>query len=175
MRSTPGEAGPDGLRAAFRRAASSVWVVTSAAGGEPAGFTAISVTSVSAAPPLLSFNVGGTSSTLAVLRAGGRIAVHLLAADQEELARRFAGPAAERFADRASWRWGEDGLPELAGTAARLAGAVTALTPAGDSVVVVGEVRDVAVGGAPPLVHHDRAYGSFLPAGTGRHLRVVAP
>ena len=163
----------DGLRAAFRRAASSVWVVASAAGGAPAGFTAISVASVSVTPPLLSFNVGAASTTLAVLRSGGRYAVHLLAEGQEDLARRFAGPAAGRFADAATWRWGADGLPELAGTTARLAGHVTALVPAGDSVIVVGDVRTVSLGAAAPLVHHDRSYGALAPA--DRRLRATAP
>ncbi|PPK97636.1 flavin reductase (DIM6/NTAB) family NADH-FMN oxidoreductase RutF [Kineococcus xinjiangensis] len=153
----------DGLRAAFRRAASSVWVVTAASAGAPAGFTATSVASVSVDPPLLSFNVGRTSSSLATLQSGGACAVHLLAAGSEALARTFAGPAAARFADPAAWRWGEDGLPELAGVAARLSGPVTALVPAGDSVIVVVEVQRTAVHERPSLVHHDRAY-TALPA-----------
>ena len=154
----------DGLRAAFRRAASSVWVVTTASAGVPAGFTATSVVSVSVDPPLLSFNVGRASSSTAALESAGRCAVHLLAAGAEPLARSFAGPADQRFADPAVWRWGADGLPELAAVAARLSGPVVSLVPAGDSRIVVVEVHDAVAHDRPVLVHHDRAY-TALPHG----------
>ncbi|GAA4975901.1 flavin reductase family protein [Kineococcus glutinatus] len=157
----PASAQPD-FRAAFRKAASSVWVVTTVLDGAPVGFTAISVASVSVAPPLVSFNTSRTSSSLPALLATRRYAAHLLAGDGEAVARRFAGPAADRFADRAGWRWGADGLPELLGTAARLGGAVASFTEAGDSLLVLGEVAAVTVGEAPPLVHHDRSYVSAV-------------
>lgn len=159
------------LRRAFRLDASSVWVVTSADAGTPVGFTAISVTSVSVTPPLLSFNVSRTSSSLPTLLRSGRFAAHLLAADQEDLARRFAADAALRFADATSWSWASDGLPRLHGVVTRVAGAALRLVDAGDSLLVLGEAErvdvadeqdeaDPVLGAAPadPLVHHDRAY-----------------
>ena len=181
MTTTPARGGPAvDLRRAFRLNASSVWVVTSAYAGSPVGFTAVSVASVSISPPLLSFNVSRTSSSLSTLLSSGRYAVHLLAADQEDVARRFAADASRRFADPATWSWAEDGLPHVHGVVTRVSGAVLRLVDAGDSLVVIGEVHDVRddlepalrPGTAPfapaasrsharersPLVHHDRTY-----------------
>ncbi len=168
------------LRRAFRLDASSVWVVTSAHEGSPVGFTAVSVASVSISPPLLSFNVSRTSSSLTTLLSSARYAVHLLSADQEDVARRFAADASRRFADPSSWSWAEDGLPHVHGSVTRVSGAVLRLVDAGDSLVVLGEVHDVRdeleVPGpgrhghdlpghevetsreVGPLVHHDRGY-----------------
>jgi flavin reductase (DIM6/NTAB) family NADH-FMN oxidoreductase RutF len=160
---TPTWGGPAvDLRRAFRSDASSVWAVTTAHAGLPVGFTAVSVTSVSLTPPLLSFNVSRTSSSLHALVQSGRFAVHLLAADQEGLARRFAADAALRFGPDTAWRWGEDDLPSLDGVVTRVAGAVLRLVDAGDSLLVLGEVHRVdggTDGAAPePLVHHARTY-----------------
>ncbi|MGQ7297157.1 flavin reductase family protein [Quadrisphaera sp. KR29] len=146
------------LAGAFRAVASSAWVVTTRAGERPVGFTAISVASVSVAPPLLSFNVSRTSSSLEALLAERRAAVHLLAADQEQLARRFAAPAAGRFPEDGSWGFDESGLPELRGVVARLAGPVHAVVEAGDSLLLLVRPEVTAVAGGTPLVHHARAY-----------------
>lgn len=180
MTTTPAWGDPTvDLRRAFRLDASSVWVVTSAHEGSPVGFTAVSVASVSISPPLLSFNVSRTSSSLGTLLASGSYAAHLLAADQEDVARRFAADASRRFADPGSWSWADDGLPHVHGVLTRVSGAVLRLVEAGDSLVFLGEVHDVrdevepraqgALGyeagygassrRAPgPLVHHDRSY-----------------
>lgn len=146
------------LPGAFRTVASSAWVVTTRSPERPVGFTAISVASVSVAPPLLSFNVSRTSSSLEALLQEGRAAVHLLSDSQEHLARRFAAPADGRFPDDGSWEWDETGLPLLHGAVARLAGPFHAVVDAGDSVLLLvrPEVTDVA--GGTPLVHHARAY-----------------
>jgi len=154
------------LASAFRSAASSVWVVTTTAAGaapaldaRPVGFTAISLVSVSLAPALVSFNVSRSSSSLPALVASGRFAAHLLAEDQEPLARRYAASAAGRFPDDGSWEWGPEGLPALLGPVARLTGSVRELVDAGDSRLVLAEVTAAVV--APdraPLVHHGRDY-----------------
>ena len=176
------------LRRAFRLDASSVWVVTSADAGTPVGFTAVSVVSVSLAPPILSFNVSRTSSSLDTLLRSGRFAVHLLAADQEATARRFAGPAALRFADDRTWSWDVDGLPRLGGVLTRLSGSVLRLVDAGDSLLVLGEVsgtdeddrgttehghsddRRLYRGADDPLLHHDRTYTRAHRPRAGAHL-----
>lgn len=165
---------PVDLRRAFRHDASSVWVVTSEHAGSPVGFTAVSVVSVSLAPPILSFNVSRTSSSLDTLVRSGRFAVHLLAADQEDVARRFAGPAAARFADDRTWSWDVDGLPRLEGTLTRLSGDVLRLVDAGDSLLVLGEVSGSDADHEPglgrrhdgpedPLLHHARSYTRARP------------
>lgn len=148
------------FRSTFRAASSSVWVVTTTSGGRPVGFTAISVVSVSVDPLLVSFNVSRTSSSLPALLEARQIAVHLLAADQEHVARRFSGTAAERFAPGTSWSWGPDGLPALDGVVSRLSGEVVSLVDAGDSVVVIAGVETASARDGVPLTHRDRTYSS---------------
>ena len=149
--------GPGDIRSAFARDAASVWVVTCADGDLPSGFTAISVRSVSVEPPIISFNLGKTTSSRAVIERTGRAAVHLLTAEQEHVARTFAGDRDERFRGR-HWRWHEDGLPEVADTVLRLSGDVVSLTDAGDSLVVLLRVTAIDHGNGEPLLHYDRAY-----------------
>ena len=62
-------ASPDLFRSVFRQHAAGVAVIT-AQGSHPVGFTATSLTSVAADPPLLSFGVGTGSSSWPVHRRG---------------------------------------------------------------------------------------------------------
>jgi len=154
------------LRSAFRSASSSVWVLTTAHSSVPVGFTAISVVSVSLDPALVSFNISKTSSSLTAFFESRTFAAHLLAHDQEDVARTFSGPAAQRFAGGAPWSWGADGLPELAGVASRLSGPVASFVDAGDSLVVIGRVTSSTATEQVPLVHRDRAYSpAAVPVG----------
>ena len=150
-------AGPADIRSAFAHDAASVWVITCADGDLPGGFTAISVRSVSVEPPIISFNLGKGTSSRTVIEATGRAAAHLLTAEQEHVARTFAGDRDVRFRGR-HWRWHEDGLPEVADTVLRLSGEVVSLTKAGDSLVVPLRVNAIDHGDGEPLLHYDRAY-----------------
>ncbi|MCW7991564.1 flavin reductase, partial [Streptomyces platensis subsp. clarensis] len=58
----PRQASPDLLRSVFRQHAAGVAVIT-AHGERPVGFTATSLNSVAADPPLISFGVGTGSSS----------------------------------------------------------------------------------------------------------------
>lgn len=149
------------LRSAFRRAAASAWVVTGARspGTDPVGFTAISVVSVSLDPPLVSFNIAKTSSSLVTLGRTRRAALHLLADQQGELATRFAADRERRFVDDGAWGWSH-GLPEVVGAALRLVTHVVDLVEAGDSFLAVARVEHAASTEHSPLIHHQ---GRFAP------------
>lgn len=148
-------AGTD-LRVAFREAVSSTWVICAADGDRPVGFTAISVVSVSVTPPLVSFNLSRTSSSRATIERTGRVALHLLAAHQSHLARRFAGDRRSRFVS--DWHWHDDGLPALNDFSTRLSADVAATFDAGDSLLVTAQVTNHQQGHGDPLVHHRGAY-----------------
>jgi len=81
---------PEEFRAAFRNHAAGVAIVTADPGDGPVGMTATSVFSVSATPPLLVFSVSELSSATPGILAADSVVVHLLGADQTELAKRFA-------------------------------------------------------------------------------------
>ncbi|MFF8386594.1 flavin reductase family protein [Streptomyces kanasensis] len=158
-----GAAGPELLRSAFRRHAAGVAVVTApggaAHGGGPVGFTASSLTSVSADPPLLSFGIGTGSSSWPAVRAATHVGVHLLGEQQHELAATFARSGADRFAAPTRWRTGPEGVPVLDGVLAWLVCRIVGRVPAGDHRIVVAEVvtgDPAARAGRPLLYHHGR-------------------
>ena len=76
--STDGDGRAELLKAAFRRHATGVAVVTALGPDGPVGLTASSVASVSAHPPALSFSVLTSSRTAQVVAAADVIDVHLL-------------------------------------------------------------------------------------------------
>ncbi|MFC4031908.1 flavin reductase family protein [Streptomyces polygonati] len=154
----PRGVGADLLRRTLRRQANTVAVVTVPG---PAGFTATSFTSASLEPALVSFYLASTASTAPAVRAADVFAVHLLAAQQTELARGFARSGVDRFAG-VEWAPGDSGVPLLAGVDAWLTARTVQVHDIGDHFLVVGRI--LAAGGpaaAAPLVHHDGAFGTF--------------
>jgi flavin reductase (DIM6/NTAB) family NADH-FMN oxidoreductase RutF len=153
---------PDDYRAVLRRHASSVVVVT-AMGAEPAGTTVTSFTAVSLHPPLVSFCVDRTASAWPTLEIAEYVAVHILRAGQEPLARTFATHGADRFGPATAWRPGPHGVPLLDGPLAFLVARVVQRVPAGDHTIVLAEA--LAGGHAPDdepaLVYHRGRYVSL--------------
>ncbi|MFI6345653.1 flavin reductase family protein [Streptomyces sp. NPDC050560] len=157
----PSEAGtsplapPDLLRRVFRQQASTVAVITLPG---PVGFTATSLTSASAEPPVVSFGVAETSSCWPALAEAPYAGVHLLAEDQRELAETFARHGADRFAPPTRWRPGPQGVPLLDGALAWLVCRITARVPAGNHRVVLAEpvAGDPTSPGRPLLYHQGR-------------------
>ncbi len=153
------------FRSVFRDHAARVAVVTavSAPGARPVGFTATSLVSVSVRPPMVSFTLARESGAWAVLGSSDRVAVHLLADDQADVARIFATSGLDKFATVA-WSSGPSGEALVDGCGAYLLGRITDRVPAGDNVMVLAEVADawVARAGAP-LLYHDGRYTSLAP------------
>ncbi|MCJ1711348.1 flavin reductase family protein [Clavibacter michiganensis subsp. phaseoli] len=152
----PGQAA---FRAAFRRHAAGVAVVTTRdAQGSPVGFTATSLASVSADPPLASFSLARTASSAAALATADHVAIHVLGARDRHLAERLSGPASERFAGD-HWSPGPHGLPVLAGGTALLVARIVERVPVHDAIVVVVRIEDGGAGvDDDPLVYHARRY-----------------
>ncbi|MEU2250221.1 flavin reductase family protein [Streptomyces sp. NPDC019224] len=159
MTATPGlgnprTASPDLLRSVFRRHAAGVAVIT-AAGERPVGFTATSLNSVAAEPPLVSFGVGVSSSSWPVLATAEHVGVHILGEHQQELAATFARSGADRFGPSTFWRSGPEGVPLLDGVLAWLVCRIVARVPAGDHRIVIAQVVEGdPVGEGRPLVYH---------------------
>lgn len=145
------------LRHAFARSAASTWVITGSGERGPVGFTTISVVSVSLAPPLLSFNITKDSSSLVTIAHSGRAALHLLAEDQEPLARLFARDCSKRFVEDGAWTYDDHGLPSVRGVATRLVTRIHDLVDAGDSFVVIARVEHATTTDRWPLVHQSGA------------------
>ncbi|MGW1743166.1 flavin reductase family protein [Nocardia sp. NPDC001965] len=151
-------------RASMRHYPSGVTIVTLESATGPVGFTATSFASLSLDPPLVSFNISDTSSSLAALTAADSVVIHFLGEHQRHLAQRFARTAAHRFSDPALWSALDTGEPVLHGTPLWLRTTVEQLIPIGDHTFVVGRVvrvhddTDEDETSAAPLLYYNGRY-----------------
>ncbi|MFC4145152.1 flavin reductase family protein [Micromonospora mangrovi] len=161
----------DLFRSLLRRQASTVTVVTAPGltpnrhlpALPPAGFTATSFTSVSLDPPLVSFCLGRSSSSWPTVDRAEHLAVHLLAADQQEVARIFATSGIDRYAAHPGWRQGPFGVPLIDAALAVLLCRVVRRIDAGDHTIVLGEPLALGTGAdGDPLVHHRGGFTTTL-------------
>ncbi|MFJ8546488.1 flavin reductase family protein [Streptomyces sp. NPDC093586] len=148
------------FRDAMARLAAPVTVVTTVGtDGRRRGFTASSVTSVSAEPPLLLVGVTRGTSCHQPLLAAGEFVVNVLGGHHGELARRFAAPGVDRFAGGEFEEWPGSGLPYLPDAAVALRCTTAGVVTAGDHDLLLGtpaETRGRGSSGA--LVWYQRAF-----------------
>ncbi|MEU1460439.1 flavin reductase family protein [Streptomyces sp. NPDC005727] len=148
-------ASPDLLRSTFRRHAAGVAVITARGAAGPAGFTATSLTSVSAEPPLVSFGIGTGASSWPAVATSEYVGIHILGEHQSDLAATFARSGADRFGAPTAWRQGPEGVPVLDDVLAWLVCRVVGRVPAGDHRIVLAEVvLGDSTGAGRPLLYH---------------------
>ncbi|OKI06953.1 flavin reductase [Streptomyces sp. CB02056] len=134
---------PDALRETMARFATGITVLTT--GGEHVhGMTANAFSSVSLEPPLVLCCVARTATMHRAITATGSFAVSVLGAEQEPLARYFAGRGRPRGAAQfhgVDWRPGPfTGAPLLSGSLAWLECKLAAQYDGGDHSVFLGSV-----------------------------------
>jgi flavin reductase (DIM6/NTAB) family NADH-FMN oxidoreductase RutF len=150
------------FRSLLRRQATTVVVVTApghpATGGQPAGLTATSFTSVSLEPQLVSFCLSRHASCFPTMARADYLGLHLLAEHQREVARTFASSRVDRFAHPTRWRPGPYQVPLLDEALVWLVCRVVQRVPAGDHEIVLAEpvLGRHADDGLPLLYHMGR-------------------
>lgn len=140
--------------------ATGVTIVTArTADGTLVGVTANSFNSVSLDPPLVLWSLSRAAASLPAFSTGSHYAINILAADQHELAQRFASKGVDRFAD-VVFVDGAGGAPLLAGAAATFECFNRSRYSEGDHVIFVGEVERCThrVGASPLLFHGGKFY-----------------
>lgn len=150
------------FKAAMSAWATGVTVVTSRAGDRVHGMTVSDFCGVSLEPPLVLVCADKSSNTLELIEKARLFAVNVLAADQGALSSRFASRREEhRRFEGLEWTQGATGAPLLPGTLASFDCWLEAAHDAGDHVIYVGRVADVAVRDAAPLVYFGGRYGEL--------------
>jgi len=151
---------PAEFKLAFRNHPAGVAVITADAGDGPVGLTATSVFSVSAEPPLLVFSISGQSSSAPTLNKADTVVVHLLGADQLDVAKLFATSGVDRFADASIWSRLVTGEPYLPGAPVWIRGRIINRMEAGGSTVIAVHALQAHVSSTeePPLVYHNRTW-----------------
>jgi flavin reductase (DIM6/NTAB) family NADH-FMN oxidoreductase RutF len=161
----PIDASGDDLRAIMRRFPAGVVVVTIDNGMERAGITIGSLVSLSLDPPLVGISIAKQSPTHDVARDAGTFAVNVLAADQPDVAWHFAGRPQEPEP-----RWAEGPTaPVLTGTAATISCRPWRCYDGGDHLIVIGEVVDLQVSDAEPLLFFGGRFRELAAPRTGIH------
>jgi flavin reductase (DIM6/NTAB) family NADH-FMN oxidoreductase RutF len=154
-------ASTDAFKAAMRRFATGVAVVTTVHEGRIHGFTANAFASVSAEPPtvLICVNRGATAHPL--ISASQRFCVNILALQQRALAERFAGGEPRQRFEGVAYRLGPSGSPILEGTLAHVDCTLAEELTASTHTIFLGTVLDVGWREGAPLGYFDRAYRDF--------------
>jgi len=137
--------------------ATGVCVVTAQGPDGPVGITINSFTSVSLRPRLVLWCLDERSERCAAFAGADRFAIHVLDAQSEALARRFAkgsGAMVEGEFERVG-----DGAPQLAAAAARFDCRTHERVRMGDHLILVGAVEGFAVSDSATLTYFRGRYG----------------
>ena len=162
------------FKAAFRNHAAGVSLITADDGSGPVALTATSVISVSAEPPLFVFSVSAQSSSSATITSSDTVVVHLLEADQLELAQLGATSGIDRFAQAPEWSRLVTGEPVFHAAPVWIRGRIISRMDAGTSTVIAvhalqSNVSSNTEAEAEPLVYHNRTWHRL-----GSHSRIPA-
>jgi flavin reductase (DIM6/NTAB) family NADH-FMN oxidoreductase RutF len=155
-----------GFRAAMRRIAATVTIVTADDGERHHGMTATAVTSLSMEPPSLLVCINKKAFLHGILVRAGNFCVNVLHQDHAELSAAFSGavPYQDRF-DVGRWARSADGLHYLTDAQAVLFCHKARTISYGTHTVFIGEVTQVDVREpVAPLVYQNAGYCVTRPA-----------
>lgn len=146
------------LRNAFGRFATGVAIVTTrGADGRSEGLTCNSFSAISLDPPLVLWSLRRQAASLETFRQAGHFAISVLHSSQEDVARHFAQPQADKFATQPTF----DGLgacPIIDPALASFECACTMQQQAGDHILFFGLVRRARYGEGAPLIFSAGAF-----------------
>lgn len=142
------------FRSALSQFATGVTIITTRdENGAFFGLTASSFNSVSLNPSLVLWSLSQNARSMPLFSANSHYVINVLAADQAQLAERFASRIEDRF-EGVEFDLSDTGLPILHGCAAWFECHNRSRYPEGDHVIFVGEVERYAYEAKPPLVYH---------------------
>lgn len=163
--SAPSDADPAQFKLAMRRLLGAVSVVTVGTDAQLTGFTATSVSSLSVEPPTILVSLNRSSSSWTALLEAQAFAVNVLAADQSDIASRFAGMGGVKGNDRylgAQWTRGATGSLLLEGAVTSIDCTLEDAIERHSHAILIGRVRSVRLGlDAAPLAYFDGSFRSI--------------
>jgi flavin reductase (DIM6/NTAB) family NADH-FMN oxidoreductase RutF len=146
------------FRSILGRFATGVTIVTALdEHGQPHGMTVSAFSSLSLNPPLVLICIDNAATMSPVIATASHFVVNILTSTQEELSRRFADQLDNRFAG-IGYRESASGAPILDDVLAWVDCRVVARHPAGDHVIVIGEVQSGKVLNGEPLLYYRSGY-----------------
>ncbi|PRI10394.1 flavin reductase [Leucobacter massiliensis] len=149
------------FRQAMSNLAAAVHVVTTDGPHGRLGLTVSAACSVTDSPPTVLVCINRGSASHDVFAGNGRLALNVLAGDQEELARHFSGQTRVPMAERFSWDVWEElgGIPTLRDARVALVGRIASTLERGTHSVFFVEVDEIRLrSDAAALVYDSRAF-----------------
>jgi flavin reductase (DIM6/NTAB) family NADH-FMN oxidoreductase RutF len=131
--------------------------------GNPCGLAATSVASYSAHPPSLLASVAHSSRCHLALTGSEQFGVHILRADEADMAEVFAGKGDDKFAGL-DWRW-DGAVPQLTGTIAYLRCRRSANFERYDHTILIGDIESGRFQHGEPLLYARRRMDWLLTPG----------
>lgn len=135
-------------------------VTTTDENGEPVGLTVNSFASVSLDPLLVLWSIDHGVSSLKSFTEGKGYAVHILADNQTDLSKTFASRDVDRFGS-CEWKMSENNLPIINGALAVFECNLHKPVEAGDHTILIGEIINLDVNDADPMLYHRRNMGAI--------------
>jgi flavin reductase (DIM6/NTAB) family NADH-FMN oxidoreductase RutF len=151
----------DDFRDAMRLTASGVAALTTDGVAGRAGVTVSTFQSFSMEPPSVLACIHCESRNLEAILKNGIFAANVLAADQEDMARIFAGGTPERRTQAlATDRWHvlATGAPVLRGALCSFDCRLADVFAFASHRIIIGAVEAIEIAGSEPLLYSDRAY-----------------
>jgi flavin reductase (DIM6/NTAB) family NADH-FMN oxidoreductase RutF len=149
------------FRAVLGHFCTGVAIITGIDGVHPVGLTCQSFVSLSLDPPLVAFAPSKASTSWPRIRRSGSFCVNVLGDEQADVSRAFAASGGDKFKGLV-WEAASTGSPVLENSLAWIDCCVVAEHEAGDHVIVVGQVVNLAATTAGnPLLFYRGGYGRF--------------
>ncbi|HWU57160.1 MAG TPA: flavin reductase family protein [Microbacteriaceae bacterium] len=147
------------FKQAFRRHAAGVAIVTALRpDGKPVGFTATSLASLAAVPPLASFNMARTASAWPAVAQTDFVVIHMLGVRNRAVAELMAADNNVRFVGD-HWRPGPYGIPIINDVTGWMLGRIVERVPVHNNAVIVVQIEDGELGDPDDaLVYHERSF-----------------
>jgi flavin reductase (DIM6/NTAB) family NADH-FMN oxidoreductase RutF len=152
---------PDEFRSVLGRFPSGVTVVTTKnQDGSDEGMTVSAFCSVSLDPPLVLICIEKNASAYEALTSAAGFVVNVLAASQEQLARRFAIVDIDRF-EGVGYSRSQNGFAVLDDVLGIIECATFATHDAGDHSIIVGQVEAARAQTGTPLLYYRGGYAQL--------------
>ena len=151
----------EAFKAANRRFATGVTIVTTRNGEVIHGFTVNAFASVTAEPPTVLVCVNRTARAHPIITESGGFCVNILALEQQALAEKFQGGEPHERFNGVAHRSGPSGSPILDGVLAYFDCSVDEELNSGTHTIFIGQVLEAGERAGVPLGYYDRAYRNF--------------
>lgn len=155
----------DAFRAAMRRFATTVSIISCNCDGSRYGMAATAVTSLSTTPPALLVCVNKSAATHRALCRGGHFCVNVLRSQQIGISRAFSGHlrGEDRF-DIGKWQLNKEGLPFIEDAQANLFCEIVRTMEYATHTIFIARVYSAKVRElVDPLIYQDGAYAIATP------------